>query len=49
LWYGENDWPHVLAAVSSCCLVHDVKGIILKIAEGKLPRTPSGKLLDPLT
>ena len=48
LWYGENEWPHVLAAVSSCCLIHDVKGVIMKIAEGKLPRTPSEKLLDPL-
>ncbi|HLX62816.1 MAG TPA: hypothetical protein VKX17_16180 [Planctomycetota bacterium] len=47
LWYGENEWPHVVAAVASACLIHDVRGLILKIVEGKLPRTPSEKLLDP--
>ncbi len=48
LWYGENEWPHVVAAVASCCLVHDVTGVILKILDGSLPGTPSSKLLDPI-
>ncbi|MEI6232871.1 MAG: hypothetical protein WCT04_07460 [Planctomycetota bacterium] len=48
LWYGENEWPHVVASVASCCLVHDVQGVILKILAGDLPQTPSEKLLDPL-
>ncbi len=48
LWYGENEWPHVVAAVASCCLIHDVKGVILKILDGKLPRTDSTKLLDQI-
>ena len=48
LWYGENEWSHVVAAVASCCLVHDVNGVILKILAGELPSTPSEKLLDPL-
>ena len=48
LWYGENEWPHVLAAVASACLVHDVKGVICKIAEGDLPRVPSHTLLEPV-
>ena len=48
LWYGENEWPHVVAAVASCCLVHDVTGVILKILDGSLPATASEKLLDPL-
>jgi len=48
LWYGENEWQHVVAAVSSSCLLYDVKGVALKILEGSLPATPSEKLLDPL-
>jgi len=48
LWYGENDWRHVVVAVASACLVHDVKGVILKILEGTLPRTPSTQLLDSI-
>ena len=48
LWYGENEWPHVLAAVASCCLIHDVRGVIMKIADGELPRTPSHTLMEPL-
>src|SRR5262245_48313686 len=48
LWYGEGQWQHVLVAVASACLVHDIKGVANKILEGKLPRTPSEKLLDAL-
>jgi hypothetical protein len=48
LWYGEGNWQHVLLSVALACLVHDVKGVALKIAEGALPQTPSGQLLDPL-
>ena len=48
LWYGENEWPHVLAAVASSCLVHDVKGVICKIAEGDLPRVASHTLMQPV-
>ena len=48
LWYGENNWQHVVAAVASACLLHDVKGIVKKILEGTLPRTPSETLLDAL-
>jgi hypothetical protein len=46
LWYGEGQWSHVLAAVASACLVHDVKGVVRKILTGDLPRTPSGQLHD---
>jgi hypothetical protein len=48
LWYGENEWHHVLAAVASSCLLYDVKGVVIKILDGSLPRTPSEKLLDPI-
>jgi hypothetical protein len=48
LWYGENEWPHVAAAVASCCLIHDVQGVITKISDGELPRTPSHTLTEPL-
>ncbi|HEY3324553.1 MAG TPA: hypothetical protein VGP72_29140 [Planctomycetota bacterium] len=48
LWYGEGNWQHVLVAVASTCLTFDVKGVVLKILEGELPRTPSQTLLDPL-
>lgn len=48
LWYGEGNWRHVLLAVAAACLLHDVKGVVLKILEGQLPRTPSEKLLDAL-
>lgn len=48
LWYGEGNWQRVLISVALACLVHDVKGVALKIAEGSLPQTPSEQLLDPL-
>jgi len=48
LWYGESNWQHVLVAVASACLLHDVKGIIGKILEGVLPRTPSAQLMEPV-
>lgn len=48
LWYGEGNWQHVLGAVASACLIHDVKGVALKILEGALPKTPSEKLLDAI-
>ncbi len=48
LWYGEGNWQHVLVAVASACLIHDVKGVALKILEGALPKTPSEKLLDAI-
>ena len=48
LWYGEGEWQHVLGAVAAACLVHDVKGVALKILEGALPKTPSDKLLDSI-
>jgi hypothetical protein len=47
LWYGESTWQHVLVAVASACLLHDVKGVVGKILEGELPRTPSDRLVDP--
>jgi hypothetical protein len=46
LWYGESNWQHVLVGVASACLLHDVKGIIHKIVEGVLPRTPAAQLLN---
>ena len=46
LWYGESNWQHVLVAVASACLLHDVRGVIQKIVEGILPRTPSAQLVD---
>jgi hypothetical protein len=46
LWYGESNWQHVLGGVASACLLHDVKGIIRKIVEGVLPRTPAAQLLN---
>jgi hypothetical protein len=46
LWYGESNWQHVLVAVASACLLHDVKGVILKIVEGTLPRISTAQLLD---
>ena len=48
LWYGESQWPRVVLSVAAACLLHDVKGVALKIIEGALPRTPSEKLLDAL-
>ena len=48
LWYGEGNWQHVLVAVASACVIHDVKGVVLKILEGALPKTPSEKLLDAI-
>ena len=48
LWYGEGDWQHVIGSVAAACLVHDVKGVALKILEGVLPKTPSEKLLDAM-
>src|SRR5579872_2489234 len=41
LWYGENHWSRVLVAVAATCLLHDVKGVAIKILEGVLPKTPS--------
>lgn len=46
LWYGEGNWRHVLGAVASACLLHDVKGLVLKITEGVLPRAPSAQIHD---
>jgi len=48
LWYGEGIWQHVLVAVASTCLLHDIKGIVLKIIEGVLPRAPSKQISDKL-
>ncbi|MCY3023199.1 MAG: hypothetical protein NTW87_29835 [Planctomycetota bacterium] len=48
LWYGEQDWRHVLVAVASACLLHDVKGVVHKIVEGVLPRLQPGAMLDSL-
>ncbi len=48
LWYGENHWSRVLIGVASTCLLHDVKGIVIKILEGELPRTPSEKIMDKI-
>ena len=48
LWYGEKNWQHVLIAVATACLMHDVKGVVNKILEGVLPKTPSVQLLDAL-
>ena len=48
LWYGESNWQHVLVAVASACLLHDVKGIVLKIVDGTLPRTPPNRIVDLL-
>ena len=48
LWYGEGEWQHVVGAVASACLIHDVKGIAIKILEGALPKTPSETLLDAM-
>ena len=46
LWYGESNWQHVLVAVASACLLHDVKGVILRIVAGVLPRLSAAQLLD---
>ena len=48
LWYGENHWSRVLIGVASACLLHDVKGIAIKILDGELPATPSAQLLDKI-
>jgi hypothetical protein len=48
LWYGESQWSRVLIAVATTCLMHDVKGVVLKILDGTLPPTPSEKLLDAI-
>jgi hypothetical protein len=48
LWYGEQSWSRVLVGVASTCLLHDVKGVAIKILEGVLPKTPSEKLLDKI-
>ncbi len=47
LWYGENSWPHVLVGVASVCLAHDVKGIVLKILAGELPRADPNQIIEP--
>jgi hypothetical protein len=44
LWYGESNWRHVLVAVASACLLHDVKGVIHKLVDGVLPRVPAAQL-----
>ncbi|MBI3829821.1 MAG: hypothetical protein HY291_09905 [Planctomycetes bacterium] len=43
-WYGEGNWPRVLASVAAACLVHDVKGVAQKILDGDLPQIASGDL-----
>jgi hypothetical protein len=48
LWYGENHWSRVLIGVAATCLLHDVKGVAIKILEGELPATPSAQLLDKI-
>jgi len=48
LWQGENDWNRVVLNVASACLLFDVKGVLMKILEGTLPRTPSSQLHEPL-
>jgi hypothetical protein len=48
LWLNEREWSGVLTSIAAACLMHDVKGIAVKIAEGTLPRTPSSQLLDPI-
>jgi hypothetical protein len=48
LWYGESNWQRVLAAVATTCLLHDIKGVVLKILEGTLPQTSSEQLLDAI-
>ena len=47
LWYGESNWQHVLVGVSSACLVHDVKGVVLKILAGDLPKADADRIVDP--
>ncbi|MCW8133242.1 MAG: hypothetical protein KIS92_23050 [Planctomycetota bacterium] len=47
-WYGEGTWSRVLASVAAACLVHDVKGIVIKILDGELQRVPSGNLHQDL-
>lgn len=48
LWYGESNWQHVLGGVAAACLLHDVQGVVLKILEGALPRTPARQLMDAI-
>jgi hypothetical protein len=48
LWRGEKNWDRVLLNVASACVLHDVQGILWKILDGSLPRTPSTQLLDPI-
>jgi hypothetical protein len=47
LWREQEEWGGVLVSVASACLRHDVKGILLKILAGELPRAPSGNIQDP--
>ena len=46
LWKKETSWERVLIAVATECLVHDVRGVILKILAGELPRAPSGGIRE---
>jgi hypothetical protein len=48
LWYGESNWQHVLIAVALSCLLHDVKGVVIRILDGSLPKTPSSSIMDAL-
>jgi hypothetical protein len=47
LWYGESNWQHVLIGVAAACLAHDVKGIVLKILAGDLPKADAKSIVDP--
>ena len=44
LWYGESQWTRVLISVASACLLHDVKGVAIKILSGDLPKAPSNEI-----
>ena len=48
LWRGEKNWDRVVLNVASACVLHDVQGVLWKILDGSLPRTPSSQLMDPL-
>ena len=41
IWRDEDSWGRVLIGVAAECLRHDVKGIVLKILGGELPRMPA--------
>lgn len=47
LWRSEDDWQRVLIAVAGACLAHDVRGVVVKILAGELPRLDSGKIHEP--